>query len=87
MSHKLKSNGFGSFHKKLIFTVTNDFSEQLNEAGWSDVGEHAGGTYFEYSFTSRGAGDDGEALRSLACALPENVPDNVWRVLWGRSQY
>ena len=84
---KLQSNGFGSFHKKLIFSVTNAFSEQLKKAGWSVVGEWAGGNYFEYSFTSRGTGDDEGALWRLRHALPKNLPDNVWRVLWERSTY
>jgi len=87
MTSKLKSNSFGSFEKQLTFSVTNAFSEQLKEADWQVVGEWAGGTYFRYSFSGRGRGHDEEALWSLGHALPENLPDGVWRVIWERSRY
>ena len=82
-----KSNGFGSFHKHLIFTVTKPHSEILIKKGWEVVQETLVGTEFQFSFTGRGRGNDETALWELGYALPENVPDNCWRICWERSAY
>ena len=87
MKTKLKSNSFGSFHKHLIFTVTEPYSELLINAGWEVVQETIVGTEFKFSFKGRGKGDDETALWQLGYALPDGVPDNCWRVGWGRSVY
>lgn len=84
---KLKSNGFGSFEKHLIFSVTEPHAKKLKQMGWEVVGEHVGGTEFKYSFTGRRKGDDESALWQLGHVLPETVPDNCWRVCWERSYF
>ena len=85
--HKVKSNGFGSFHKHLIFTVTEPYSKILIKEGWEVVQERIVGTEFKFSFTGRGKGDDEKALWELGYALANGVPDNCWRVCWERSEY
>ena len=87
MTTKLNSNGFGSFHKHLIFTVTKLYSELLIKDGWDVVQETIIGTEFKFCFTGRGKGDDETALWELGYALPDGVPDNCWRVCWERSVY
>ena len=37
MNTKLKSNGFGSFHKHLIFTINNEHSQKLIDEGWEEI--------------------------------------------------
>ena len=87
MKKKLKTNGFGSFRKHLIFTVTDPYSEILIKEGWEVVQKTIVGTEFKFSFTGHGKGDDETALWELGYALPAGVPDNCWRVTWNRSEY
>jgi len=84
---KLQNNGFGSFKKHLIFTVTKPHSEQLIKEGWEIVEETGSGTVFRFNFTGRGTGKDEEALFELSHALYGIVDDNCWWVCWERSVY
>ena len=87
MTTQPKSNGFGSFHKHLIFTVNNKHSQKLVDADWEVLEETASGTVFKFYFTSRKRGDDETALWDLGYALPEGVPMDSYRVDWDRSVY
>ena len=73
MKTKLKSNGFGSFHKHLIFTVNNKHSQKLIDDGWVVLEETTAGTVFKFYFTSRKRGDDETALWELGYALPNGA--------------
>ena len=87
MVAKLKSNGFGSFEKHLIFTVPKPYSEELIKAGWEVIEEETSGTVFKYSFTGRGTGKNEEALFELGHELFGTVPDDCFEIDWERSVY
>ena len=87
MVSNLKSNGFGSFEKHLIFTVLKPHSHTLIEQDYEVIEQSATGTVFKFNFTARGTNKDEEALFELGHALYGIVPDDCFEIDWERSVY
>ena len=87
MVAKLKSNGFGRFHKYLLFIVPEPHSQTLIEQDYEVIEQSATGTVFKFSFTARGTNKDEEALFELGHELFGTVPEDCFKIDWERSVY